>query len=95
MDVFDSLPRVAASNESNAIFPLNEPVPFFTHEADKIAALGAYIATTKSVVGSPYSPSDGFALRDHAITPACFPATSLFSLSDRLVTIGKRRLDWE
>ncbi|PZV36646.1 hypothetical protein [Mesorhizobium kowhaii] len=31
----------AASGASNTIFPLNEPVAFFTHEADKIAALGA------------------------------------------------------
>ncbi|WP_168991989.1 MULTISPECIES: hypothetical protein [Mesorhizobium] len=54
-----------------------------------------HIATTKCVVGSPYSRSDGFALRDHAVTPACFSATSLFSWSDRLVTIEKRRLDWE
>lgn len=32
----------AASDASNSIFPLNEPVTFFTHEADKIAALGAH-----------------------------------------------------
>lgn len=30
-----------APDADNAIFPLNEPVAFFTHEADKVAALGA------------------------------------------------------
>lgn len=30
-----------ASDASNTIFPLDEPVLFFTHEADKVAALGA------------------------------------------------------
>lgn len=31
---------VTAPDADNAIFPLNEPVAFFTHEADKVAALG-------------------------------------------------------
>lgn len=38
---------------------------------------------TNSVVGSPYSPSDGLASRDHAITPACFAARPLAVLIAR------------
>lgn len=43
--------------------------------------------STKSVVGSPYSQSDGLASRDHAMMPACFPAGPSRFLSPSLRTL--------